>query len=287
MNTSNPRIRENYILIYLYERLLFLPVFHEIGALNINIEDLKISSRLIQTPQLPPEATFFNKIIDYICIHSSNSRANFYRSFIDHYSNYGRFTSEFGLSEVIICNYLGLCYLNYAEKGSFPDSNDKKEHLKNALNCFNRVIEYSNNLFPGTLFETLLCAFAYLNKARTQSALGLDLNEFSASFEEAERLRTSLGNRNEFPHFIKMYFKNEMYHCTNGQIFSSIKWYEARNERIPKEIINGFKNREIRILNELQRFEETIVAGQSFFQSVKVNAINNLNLLDALSTTSE
>lgn len=276
MHNIYPSVTENYTLMYLYERLLFVPAFHGIDLDKIDIDALKIPRYLLTQCA---EAKLYNNILDYICGHSRSTSVSFYTDQIRRFEKYNNEDIRFGLSRILISNYLGLSYLNYAEKESKANFSSIEDALRNAISCFNMVISKAQNLYEGTLIETMLLSYAYFNRARARSALGLDLNVWTADFETAERNRRSLARKQEFPLIMQLYFKNEMYHSINGQVYATMEWHKKKDSTLSNEVKQEFRSKEQAVLLELQKFEQTIIAGQPFFEAVRTNAQNNLSLL--------
>jgi hypothetical protein len=55
-----------------------------------------------------------------------------------------------------------------------------------------------------------------------------------------------------------------------------MNWYESQGCTPPHETVVYFKKREESILDDLKQYEQTVVAGQSFFIKVKENATKNI-----------
>lgn len=72
-------------------------------------------------------------------------------------------------------------------------------------------------------------------------------------------------------------YKNELYHAQNAKIFhlcNSPSEFSSNNETVQNMLEN-----EMGILDSLNTLEQTIVAGQPLFKSVKENAQRNISRL--------
>lgn len=280
--------KDSYILMYLYERLLFFPMFHEVQGMNIT--DMKISKRYSDSLPYKNEGMLYNIIIEYIRGRSTGNSA-FFEQNINTMQKYKLDNTNL-LINVIVQNYLGLCYLNYflclkKEKTSIQIEK-QKEILNLADSCFNNVINISETEFQGTLDCEMIKAFAYFNSARVLSEKYL-LCENSISkeswinrFNLAVECRKQLSEELKFPQFIRLYFKNEMYHAINRKIMYQINMWEHNKNLIEKEEINDAIYKGKSIIEDLKKYEETVVAGQSFFRAIKNNVSDNLERLNSL-----
>lgn len=280
MQSIAPRIRNLYVISYLYSRILFFAALNEINLEGIDINKLKVSNQQFSDITNMPEAKSYNAIIDYIT--GSGNRNNTPKFFIDianglQTSTYG----SLGLPDIIIKNYLGLCYWNASRRTDATKTSEKHQLCQQAYDQFDDVIFLAKKLFNGTLTEKIIKSYAHFNKARAAIVLGKDMDEWQNDYNLAEINRKQLSENEEFPIFLKNYFKSEHYHCINSRIDSTIEWYRTKGSKIPDEFVMGSRSQEDAILEELKKYEQTVVAGQSFFKVVKDNAKNNITKLSA------
>ena len=193
---------------------------------------------------------------------------------------------------IIVQNYLGLCYLNYflclRKESIFIKIEKQKEILDSANLCFCNATNKCEIEFQGTLDSEMIKAFAYYNNARVlceKYVLNNDpltkvnwINQYNLAIE----CRKQLSEEVRFPQFIRLYFKNEMYHAQNRKIMEQISFWERNQNLIDEEEIRNAKLNGESIFDELKKYEETIVAGQPFFRTIKNNVSENLGRLNNL-----
>jgi hypothetical protein len=153
MLSINSQVRNYYVLSFVYSRVLFFAALHEIKNIgSIDVGRLKVSEEQFPGITNMPEATSYNAIIDYIVGSSNpNNTAVF---FTDIASRLKTSTDmSLGLPNIIIKNYLGLCYLN----ASFRSLNatKKTEMCRKAYELFDEVIELAARVFAGTITKRL------------------------------------------------------------------------------------------------------------------------------------
>ena len=281
-------IKDSYIIMYLYERLLFFPVFH--GITGINITEMKVSMRYSESLPNKKEGKLYNAIIDYIK-GQTNGNSAFFKNYIDFFNN-NKLEKINPLIYIIVQNYLGLCYLNYflclRKESIFIKIEKQKEILDSANLCFCNATNKCEIEFQGTLDSEMIKAFAYYNNARVlceKYVLNNDpltkvnwINQYNLAIE----CRKQLSEEVRFPQFIRLYFKNEMYHAQNRKIMEQISFWERNQNLIDEEEIRNAKLNGESIFDELKKYEETIVAGQPFFRTIKNNVSENLGRLNNL-----
>ena len=148
--------------------------------------------------------------------------------------------------------------------------------MDSAEQCFNTVIQVSQERFSPADYE-LLQAYAYYNLARVQYEKHDPNAVWCTSFDIAIEYRNSLANSPDFPYCVQLYYKNELYHAQNAKIFhlcNSPSEFSSNNETVQNMLEN-----EMGILDSLNTLEQTIVAGQPLFKSVKENAQRNISRL--------
>lgn len=275
MLTINSKVRNYYVLSFVYSRVLFFAALHEINIGSIDVGRLKVSEEQFAGITNMPEATSYNAIIDYI-VGSSNPNNNAV-FFTDIATRLKTSTDmSLGLPDIIIKNYLGLCYLNASLRIRSSNRTQAVEMCNKAYELFDEVIMLAARVFEGTITETIIRSYAYFNRARAGSFLGNSIEAWTNDYNNAETYRQQLSSNSEFPLFLQDYYKRETYHCINGMIHSTMNWYESKECTPPNETVVYFKKREEDILDELKQYEQTVVAGQSFFIKAKDNATNNI-----------
>ncbi len=275
MNDINRRIKNDYIIMFLFSRILFFLPLHELTELNIDINDFRISKDISDNILDDEEASAINVIIDYIKGHNPSAAATFYKQCYEKLA--GKTYRQLGLPNIIIKNYMGLACLNYARKAT--NATEGRKFFTNAYQLFSDVINASDELFGGSITQTILNAYAFYNRARAGYSLNMEEDVWKNDFQRAETERKSLSKREDFPLFIQNYYMNEAYHCVNGMIDSTIKWHNRKGTALPETQKENYKERENDILKELEKYEQTFIATTSFFGTVKRNARNNISKL--------
>ena len=279
MNGVEARTKNEYLLMYLYERVLFFAAFHQVKVDGMDIGRLKLSRQLSESIFKNPEAKLFNNIVEYIMGNGKGVQAEFYNERLRIFNNYEKQSNTYSLPYIIIKNYKGLCYLNYYERALDNSSSPMKGFLENALRCFDEVLKLSQEKYDGTVIDTMLKAYAYYNRARVRFLLDNEKDLWLSDFDESIRAREYLSEEEAFPKFIRLYYKNEMYHSINSRTYTLTTYYKKKGVDMPDELKNKLCGVEANILEELKKFEETVIAGQSFFQVVKEKAKSNLSNL--------
>lgn len=276
MKDIDVSIRNKYVLSYVYSRLLFYPALHEINIKGLNIDLFKVSDQRFPGIMSTCGAKSYNAIIDYI--KGGSNTSSFYTDIAAILESNSAI--NMGLPDVIVKNYLGLCYLNAAI--NCVDKVKVVEYCNKAFQLFSTVIELAGRLFAGTITETMLRAFSFYNRARAGSILQNEIDSWTNDFDRAEIARRTLSEHELFPLFIQNYFKQEMYHCINGKIFFTMQQYDNMDIPIPEDLRERFSEMERGILDELKIYEQTVVASQSFFKKVKERAEANRSRLSTL-----
>lgn len=280
MSEQGDSSKERCIILYSYERLLFLLAFHDTKIEGIDICNLKITASMSKSIMQRPEARLFNVIVDYIVGHSSEMGAPFYIDIADKIECLFDEKNFNSLVSMLVKNYLGLCYLNSAMKISREKSIEfVAERFARAKECFDWVINKARDVASGTLTENVILSFVYYNRARVLSRLNRSKEEWRNDFIQSREIRERMSTRDEFPRFIQLYFLKELYHCINGETHEVLQYYEREDIAMPENERNEYISRETQVLEKLKMFEQTIIAGKPFFEQVKSNAMGNLKKL--------
>lgn len=273
------KIRNKYVMSYLYSRLLFFPALHGIQISGFDIGKYRVSETAFSSINELPGCIQYNAILHYI-VNTTHPQNSIFYTNIKQTLEQDLDRIDIVLHRIIVENYIGLCSLNASIRNPTGLSADLL--LRQAAQNFTNVINWTRNSnYANTITEDILCSFAFFNRARANYELNeSDIKVWQNDFEEAADRRRLLANQEELPRFLQNYFKQELYHCVNKKIESTIEWYEKEGTSLPTDTRKRFFEEEKGILDELKAYEQTVVAGQPFFKVVKEKARNNLKRLN-------
>lgn len=250
-------------IIYLYERIVFIPFFPEEIVGEKIMEFLSIEDN--ENEYVYASRKILDAVHGYLNYKRKRPRhesASFYLKQAEEIQKQLDVFHEVEIAPIIECvahNYMGLCHLNayYCLSGEAAGDEQRiKMELEKAKENFGRVIQLSERKFSSK--ADVYSAFAKYNLARVLRNLKCDADlEYHAAMDQ----RKFLSKCSCFPQIFKLNFSLEKIHA-------EIEYCEYLRE---KKLVypNEFKEKMKELDNELSNIKHTPAADVSLFKTLE------------------
>lgn len=268
------RLSEEGQIVYLFERMVFLPFFPEKIISSKLMEYLSVKNN--EENKYIFACRKILKIVNGYAENKRNKSAYIGTSFylktasqIEHELNVFNNVKVAPIIECVARNYIGLCYLNAylslpKEQSHEKDSKERSDNLKKARNNFDKVLQLSEENFSDKV--EVFQAFANYNKARVLRNLQVDAD---LEYYTAINQRKFLSEASDFPEIFKLNFVFE-------RIYAEIDYYGYAKE---KGMLNvrDYNEKIENLSEELKDIRQTPAADVSLFKTLedKLNKCKN------------
>lgn len=258
-------------IVYLYERIIFIPFFKDDNIIRKIINDFLFVDLEINNAYISACYNILRNIIDYEEYKRHRYQIEIYEFYLDiakKITTNLNILNSCQMAPIIECvskNYLGLTYLN-AYFVSKKQGCGCIDYLTKAKEYFLDVIEISQNNLGDSL--NVFKSFSIYNLARVKSNLGENAR---TEYTQAIEARDNLSNFDGFPQIFKLNFSLEKILAD-----SNFYAYLFEESQITKEEYVS----KIKILREeLSRIKTISMADVSLFKTLENNFISTINNL--------